>query len=804
ESTITSLGAAETKLLYTLHWIVLDAAEECADADAEKGLPKTCQFYYLFSVQTIQVFVYLFAPLLHTLKESDFQNFRLENGLKIWSALWEYRHPDVPAFTTPVRPRRQVLRGKRVRRSHTQFGDVFLGTGGINPSGDEELMLLLGGGGPKSSSASPPISDPPSSATTLHECRTTPDAEKLEEELRLLTSSREATFPETIPEETSSTEEEHVVIFRLGSYPDNDGFRNSHIYKAEHPSSILRPPTVEISDPNGTSLPPSVAASTPECHTPRKDDPLLYKNSFGSNGSGPGVKVSSLEDPTLATFLDVAVIRCLFVSQWLEEGVYWALNFIYKRLQDIGEETGQTVLPRRRSNSLPIPKIHVSLHTDSMDTRRPKEEPSDPSSSDNYISDSDVSQESDGSCQMQCECNQISLQNSKDSKKTSENLMRDLHWVLLAPITFTKSSELYPDSPFLTECTHRERHTTGGSTRKKKKISELKAFVDSKLRSRSEKALEKIGHDDSRHSSISDEQGIDLSGSSWGIEGETGHGRPQSALEQLQGSVEEHEIDTPHEDNRGITQGLLVKGKSMPSLSSLLDELPCLGYFGEGRGERHMTALSGPPESHIGAGQPIITVTQHTPSPTEHAWRDQVSNCGSLESQYGHANKQPPPLARSLTDSNIQYTQEEAVEAPGTTHYITREGHISLHILLKAAQSVSQRDANVCSLRTCEILLHLLDLLLDLGILRNYKQLEKMESGKDDDNSEYGSKPNIGKEDQKPHYIFLDCIFRIFRHLGCPHGCGDSHRGLPADFLRYTGQAILGRLYRCDQSAFRR
>lgn len=54
----------------------------------------------------LQVFIYLFAPLLHTLKESDFQNFRLENGLKIWAALWEYRHPDVPAFTTPVRPRR--------------------------------------------------------------------------------------------------------------------------------------------------------------------------------------------------------------------------------------------------------------------------------------------------------------------------------------------------------------------------------------------------------------------------------------------------------------------------------------------------------------------------------------------------------------------------------------------------------------------------------------------------------------------------------------------------------------------------
>ncbi|XP_076052747.1 protein unc-80 homolog [Oratosquilla oratoria] len=125
-----NLGPAEKKLLYTLHWILLDAAEECADADNEKGATQTPS-YYLFSVTGIQVFIYLFAPLLHNLQESDFQNWRLENGLKIWGALWEYRHPDVPAFTSPVRPRRTVLRARKMRRSNTQFGDVFLGSGAV-------------------------------------------------------------------------------------------------------------------------------------------------------------------------------------------------------------------------------------------------------------------------------------------------------------------------------------------------------------------------------------------------------------------------------------------------------------------------------------------------------------------------------------------------------------------------------------------------------------------------------------------------------------------------------------------------
>lgn len=36
-------------------------------------------------------------------------------------------------------------------------------------------------------------------------------------------------------------------------------------------------------------------------------------------------------DLNAATFLDVAVLRCLFVPQWCEEGVFWSLQFLYHR-----------------------------------------------------------------------------------------------------------------------------------------------------------------------------------------------------------------------------------------------------------------------------------------------------------------------------------------------------------------------------------------------------------------------------------------------------------------------------------------
>lgn len=37
-------------------------------------------------------------------------------------------------------------------------------------------------------------------------------------------------------------------------------------------------------------------------------------------------------DVRAATFLDVATLRCLFVTQWQEEGIFWALQFLYYRL----------------------------------------------------------------------------------------------------------------------------------------------------------------------------------------------------------------------------------------------------------------------------------------------------------------------------------------------------------------------------------------------------------------------------------------------------------------------------------------
>lgn len=45
----------------------------------------------------------------------------------------------------------------------------------------------------------------------------------------------------------------------------------------------------------------------------------------------PHRRSSVLDDITAATFLDVAVVRCLFIPRWCEEGVHWALQFLFYR-----------------------------------------------------------------------------------------------------------------------------------------------------------------------------------------------------------------------------------------------------------------------------------------------------------------------------------------------------------------------------------------------------------------------------------------------------------------------------------------
>lgn len=67
---------------------------------------------------------------------------------------------------------------------------------------------------------------------------------------------------------------------------------------------------------------------------------MAYPPKMSSSTEKDSMDNSSMKSPqpvkfdvSAATFLDIAVLRCLFISHWHEDGVYWCLHYMYNRLE---------------------------------------------------------------------------------------------------------------------------------------------------------------------------------------------------------------------------------------------------------------------------------------------------------------------------------------------------------------------------------------------------------------------------------------------------------------------------------------
>ncbi|XP_044582762.1 protein unc-80 homolog isoform X13 [Cotesia glomerata] len=759
---LLNIGPMETTLLYILHWFLLDAAEECAETDSDLGIQNN-PFHYLYSIPTITLFVYLFAPLSNHLKDIDFKsNLRLENGVKIWEPMNEYRHPENPCFTAHCRPKPRSLWWKYSRLGK-QSTDIFVGVKKKNE--DDET--------------------PPSQTISMCFTEQNLPANKQEDENNWVSSPKDTVFPETIPEESSSTEDENV-IYRM-PFPDHD--KNSdgvkkvftifsaeasilHVAMGRSSKSLESTLTIERvgfdrSDEKTLTTLQFGIKSKPKADKNEKNqesvkqkpppvtqefEPEQNDTSQPNRTTGGGIV-----DIRAATFMDVAVLRCLFISQWQEEGIYWALQFLYNRLSKINEETSLQQLPRRRSNSLPIPKIEVSIYQSPESKKKEDKEAID----------------------MPLEAREPST-------------MSDLATIADLPYNATnKPGE---------EGSHVRRASE--KTKKRMKMADLKAFVETKLLSKSEKNLEKIGQDESKHELAKDQEchrSLDT--------GDDHLTRPTSTSSRIF-------------DHRDIDQMLypsnLIKGKSMPSLSCLINELTAGGYVGDTKVERKQSRFY---SQSCAAPNPIITVTEHTPTPSPDYLKRQGSMDSQLDSISIHGSRlsseRKPSLTRSQTDSNITYLGDEIPEAPGSAYYITKEGDIDYQIVLKAVHSVALRDGIYCTLRVCESILNLVELLMEMGVLTQCLGDEASNAGSGQDNEKQERKHDSPVNDQDPrndlegrnwtaHALMLNCVFRVIKHLGCPHGCADGIRGPQADFCRSQVSNLLSKLFQSSSRQFSR
>ncbi|VVC45096.1 Hypothetical protein CINCED_3A015660 [Cinara cedri] len=687
---IQYIGHIEAKLLFILHWVIQNGPDECVKSDCEKGTFQTLPHYYLFNIPTMTLFVYLIAPLINQVKESDLINNGLEDGLQMWQAFWDNRTPNIPCFSAHCKPKPKSLWYNLKRLSQEKLkGHDYNGRPGsasINTSYNESYG----------------------------------QSKPYEDEM-WVTSPKEKCFPETIPEESSSTEDEQVVIFHIPPYKEYiNNAENLHNNCQGKPSIFQLPVGKSDSVYTYEDL---ASITSPEMKQLQKN---IHMGNSKKKATGSGNFKSSniLEtvpiDLHAATFLDVAVLRCLFVPQWCEEGVYWALQFFYHRLQSINENIKIKQEPRRRSNSLPIPKIEVSFHHE-PDFRGRIVKPTFSNTFDNI--------------------DEYSTETVKDRKRT---LFEDRD---VGNMHSRHSSERF---------------------KKKKKIVDLKAFMGHKILSKSEKNLQKM----------------DFINEVMMLEPRCHH-NDLYVNEELQNPLIK-KLEFLFQNNK---TGFLNRGKSLPSLRA--------------NDIKHVKNFL----------NPIITITEHSgvTSPDINFYRAQFFDDYQFDNAFPQGQKlskdyRHSSLTRSQTDSNITYISEEIAEVEGSLNFITRDGDINMEVMLRAIH-FSVYQVNTCkTFRVCEVVINLLELLLDLGILQQHQSwhgdIAKVpNSSLHNISPEYLTHLSYSKP-MSTHALAMSSVIKVIQYLGCPHSCGEGHRGPPANFVRTQCQCLLNRLKQFDKRQF--
>ena len=101
-SLTNKLSSTEVRLFHTLHYLILDAPSQHCQTSIDTN-------DQLLPLNTIQLFIYLFIPYIHTYLQNNEKEFLSHSGLAqgmrlIWQPLLEYRQPNIRMFNSFVKP----------------------------------------------------------------------------------------------------------------------------------------------------------------------------------------------------------------------------------------------------------------------------------------------------------------------------------------------------------------------------------------------------------------------------------------------------------------------------------------------------------------------------------------------------------------------------------------------------------------------------------------------------------------------------------------------------------------------------
>ncbi|KAJ8299881.1 hypothetical protein KUTeg_021400 [Tegillarca granosa] len=765
-----SFTSSETKLLYILHWIILDAASECEDLETDPQRNGTS--VQLHSLSTVQLFIYLFAPLIHCMNDSDFQTLKLENGLRLWQPLWDYRQPDLPCFSTPVKPQRNVLKAQRnLLKVNTNAANIYIGKG----TSREDLIFDFG-------SRRTSYSEPQSPLAPLA---------RMSDICALSTTDSHSVNCDAMCEHCNTP----MVVQETG-----DSTRRCSCGRKE--SLVSHPfdaPKISVFH----RLPSSV-------------DKDFAKQRLVSAVTS-GVRGPTTPDILSASYFDIAVIRCLFCLHWSDEGIYWALRYMHQRLLEVCDEFVRLdFMERERSRSLPFPDIQL---LQSMSLPR--------SSFERYL-ELQRKNNANGSQNKKPTVHVPTLATIPSSKEISET-------AVLAKTENETDSRREPafKRNRVSELKSIYDVKVGVQLKSGADISNFNKAQKSEGNTASGYNPLTKNPVKCTYGKLSKDE-LSSSVSTVDTDPDVGSSNPVGNNGNSKSVTFPSAMKYPVDTDKKLAYQNPWMAKTSKQTSSNFDKYQSHHIHSDRESfdssSRESSASSQLGEvAPSGGGKQIIDLQHNKPviRITEHSNQNRLRNL-HLKSSSGILPTQNPSLeqgiSRSLTDSHINYHHEEDVhEVPGSVHYIQDNGHLNYKVILRAVHFIAMNQRNQ---KICEVLLNIITCLLDLDIIER-KTPAQPESAKKPSSpdtaepspSEPVNKPStpentpassspgdsIGKNkgEVTAHGLAMESLLSIIKALGCSHGCSDGVRGPHGDHLRSKGHNCLQRLQRINSSLFR-
>uniref|UniRef100_A0A1I7ST06 UNC80 domain-containing protein n=1 Tax=Bursaphelenchus xylophilus TaxID=6326 RepID=A0A1I7ST06_BURXY len=414
------MSGSLVKIMYILHWLILDAAHECNEViDAENVEVSLKKLTY--SIPCIQMFVYLIAPLCHVIKEEEIEShIRLESGLRLWQALWQFRQPDVLCFSAPVKQRKNHFpqlsnKSKKPAAPIALEQGIYLGDDQFNTRRASNVHSIPQNPTKPSTSVQEDKIERVTEEVTVVE----PEKHSYSKIVRSVSDyktsdlasngckmairkSRTDMFHPSDPEYNGLNNIDEAMQFT-----EDGSFSESFHFNDKAPlvqlQEICSGASLDTSDtynepvcptcrqkPCQCALTPKAPSKTPiqinKCkaddadsvgsqqtvinkplkvaQVPRTTPILVFNDQKDSLSSGTDKSDTSVvHDLNEATFLDVGTLKCLLIKNWSEDGVYWATKYFLNRLTEIRQHrliSEATI--RCRSNSVPTIAPRGSKH----------------------------------------------------------------------------------------------------------------------------------------------------------------------------------------------------------------------------------------------------------------------------------------------------------------------------------------------------------------------------------------------------------------------------------------------------------